>query len=218
MTVQIPGIKFCGLTRPVDIEVACALQVEYVGLVFAEGSPRRISCRQAAELAEVARSQTHRPQLVALVRDLSSAEVAGIIEAIQPDLLQFHGSEDEVFCRHFGLPYWKALGLAGVTDIDSLVERSHPSAQALLLDAHAPGAPGGSGNALDWLNWPRTDRRLVLAGGLDPSNIAAAAALTRPFAVDVSSGIESAPGLKDPGRMAAFVAAVRADEPGRPFA
>lgn len=210
MNAQPPAIKFCGLTRVADVEIACALDVDYIGFVFAHGSPRRVDLARAVELAEAARRQPRQARIVALVRDSSPGDVDAVVAAVRPDLLQFHGSEDEASCSRFGIPYWKALGVLGVDDAQALVETSHPSAEALLLDAHAPGGAGGSGHALDWSQWPRTPRRLVLAGGLRPDNVANAITLTRPFAVDVSSGIESAPGVKDPQRMAAFVAAVRA--------
>lgn len=210
MSTGVPAIKFCGLTRVADVECACALGVDYIGLVFAHGSPRHLDLDRARELAAVLRTSTQpqRPRLVALLRDASAVDVRAVITRIQPNVLQFHGSEDEAFCQQFALPYWKALGLLGVADAQALVERSHPSADALLLDAHVPGAAGGTGDALDWTRWPRTARRLLLAGGLTAENVAGAVQLTRPFAVDVSSGIESAPGIKDAGRMRAFVAAV----------
>ncbi len=204
-----PAIKFCGLTRPADIRAACALGVEYIGLVFADGSARRVDLAQAKALAACLRAQPQPARLVALLRDTTASAVEDVIAAIEPDLLQFHGSEDEAFCERFGLPYWKALGLRGVRNAQALVAHHHPRAQALLLDAHAPGAAGGTGEAFDWQAWPRSSRRLVLAGGLKPDNVAAAIGITRPFAVDVSSGIESAPGVKDPACMRAFVLAVR---------
>lgn len=211
MNAPVPAIKFCGLTRVVDIEVACALAVDYIGLVFAKGSPRRLDDTTAGALVAALRCQSHRPRVVALVRNDDPDRVRELIDTVAPDVLQFHGAESEAFCRQFGLPYWKALGLLGEMDVSALVERSHPSAEALLLDAHAPGAAGGTGLTLDWTRWPRSERRLVLAGGLKPDNVAAAIPLTSPFAVDVSSGIESAPGVKDAEAMQAFVRAVRDD-------
>lgn len=208
----MPAIKFCGLTRGADIECACALGVDYIGLVFAPASPRHLDLASARELAGLLRRlpQHPRPRLVALLRDADVAAVEAVIAAVEPDLLQFHGNEDEAYCRQFALPYWKALGVQGVTDVQAQVARSHRAAEALLLDAHAPGAAGGSGQVLDWTRWPRTPRRLVLAGGLTAENVAGAVKMTHPFAVDVSSGIESAPGIKDVARMRAFVAAVAA--------
>lgn len=208
--MSAPLVKFCGLTRAVDVERAAALGVDMLGLVLAAGSPRRLDLEQARRLAGLARRQPRPPQVVLLFRDAPVDEIQAAIAAVGPDLLQFHGAEAEACCTRFGLPYWKALGLAGVAEPAALLA-GHPGAQALLLDGHPPGAPGGSGERLDWRRWPAASgRRLVLAGGLDPGNVAAAIAATRPWAVDVSSGIESAPGIKDAAAMAAFMAAVAA--------
>jgi phosphoribosylanthranilate isomerase len=207
--VTATAIKFCGLTRAEEVALACALGVDFLGLVLAPGSPRRLELEQAQALAAVARAQPVVPKLVVLLRNAPADLVAAAVSALAPDLLQFHGDEDEATCRRTGHPYWKALGVAGVADIDALVA-GYPSARALLLDGHAPGASGGAGTALDWSRWPRAARPLVLAGGLAPDNVGAAIAIARPWAVDVSSGIEAAPGRKDPRRMHAFVAAVRA--------
>ncbi|MBX3726364.1 MAG: phosphoribosylanthranilate isomerase [Xanthomonadales bacterium] len=206
--MNVPLVKFCGLTRAVDVERAARLGVAAIGLVLATGSPRRVGVDLARSLAETAREQVRPPRVVLLLRNAPAGEVAAAIAAIAPDLLQFHGDESEDECTRFGLPYWKALGLAGVADPAALLA-GHLRAEALLLDGHPPGAAGGSGQRLDWRRWPAgASRRLVLAGGLAPGNIAAAIAATRPWAVDVSSGIESAPGIKDEAAMAAFMAAV----------
>ncbi len=210
------AIKFCGLTRPGDVELAIALGVDYLGLVLAE-SPRRLSVAKAAELAAITRAgagaAVDAPRLVMLLRNQAPAWIDEAIAAVQPDLLQFHGDETQAQCRRHGMPYWKALGWAGGQagqgSDDPLSIAGYPSAQALVLDGHAPGEAGGGGRVLDWSRWPRSRRRLVLAGGLTADNVAGAIAMTRPFAVDVASGIEQAPGIKDHQRMRAFVAAVR---------
>lgn len=208
--VSAPLVKFCGLTRAIDVERAAALGVAAIGLVLAAGSPRQLQPGQASALAAVARRQPRPPRVVLLLRNAGVEAAARAIARVEPDLLQFHGDEDEAFCTQFGLPYWKALGAAGVADASALLA-GHPGAEALLLDGHPPGAAGGGGHRLDWRRWPApAGRRLVLAGGLDPGNVAAAIKATRPWAVDVSSGIESAPGLKDERAMAAFMAAVAA--------
>lgn len=207
------AIKFCGLTRAEDVLLACALGVDYLGLVLAPDSPRRLDLDQAGALAMLARAQPAAPAIVVLLRNAPDDLVAAAVAAVAPDLLQFHGDEDEAACRSAGRPYWKALGVGNVADLDALVA-GWPSAQALLLDGHAPGASGGAGIALDWSRWPRSERPLVLAGGLAPGNVAAAIALARPWAVDVSSGIEAAPGHKDARLMRTFVAAVRAADAG----
>lgn len=186
------------------------MRVDFIGLVFAAGSPRNVSIETGRMLADHARDHAHKPRIVALLRNEAPAFIEEIIAVLAPDLLQFHGSESASDCERYGLPYWKAVGMAGGTgaDFDATI---HPHADALLLDAHEPGAAGGTGEIFDWQHWPRTERRLVLAGGLRPDNVGAAIAATQPYAVDVSSGIESAPGIKDAARMRAFVAAVGAE-------
>lgn len=201
------AVKFCGMTREADIERACELGIDYLGLVLAD-SPRRLDMDRAAELATFARGCRPAVAIVVLVRDQPAAFVAAAVAALAPDLLQFHGSEDDRFCQGFRIPHWKALGMAGVVDAAAMAA-AHPSARALLLDGHAPGAAGGTGSRFDWQQWPSLARPLVLAGGLTPDTVAEAIRATSPFAVDVSSGIESSPGIKDAQRMHDFVAAVR---------
>lgn len=204
------AIKFCGLTRAADVELALDLGVDYLGLVLAENSPRRVTLGQAVELTGLIRRAATGARVVVLLRDADAGFVAEAIGSIAPDRLQFHGNEGELDCLAGGTPYWKALGMAGPAVDVAALTRQYPTAEALLLDGHAPGAAGGSGQRLDLARWPRIARRLILAGGLDPDNVAEAIRTVRPFAVDVSSGIESAPGVKDAVRMRAFVAAARA--------
>jgi phosphoribosylanthranilate isomerase len=206
--MQRTGIKFCGLTRRDDIDAALDAGADYLGLVMAEDSPRYVTIATASELARHIRVSGVPAQLVVLFRDASRAYVDEAIEHVAPDILQFHGSETESTCVVHRRPYWKAVGMHGG---DAPVDWNlFATASALLLDAHGKGAAGGTGEVFDWSQWPCIDRRLVLAGGLHPDNVAEAIRATRPYAVDVSSGIESRPGMKDPGRMRAFVAAVRA--------
>lgn len=202
-------IKFCGLRRPNDIHVAVALQVDLVGLVFAPGSRRRLELDEARALRGLIPAGI---EVVALVMDNPAAEVESIIAAVQPDWLQFHGRESDAFCAGFGLPFIKAIAL-GERDAGaaSQLARAWPSAGRLLFDGHAAGEMGGAGKAFDWAGLPaRIERPFLLAGGLRPDNVAAAIRTARPWGVDVSSGIESAPGEKDEGRMRTFVHAVRA--------
>lgn len=203
-------IKFCGIRRPIDADLAVRAGVDAVGLVLAEGSPRFLSLEQAAIIRARLPSTV---QAVVLLRDATAAEVRRAIAEVQPDVLQFHGSEPADFCASFGVPYWRAVPMQGAVDLAGW-ERRFASSSALLLDAHAPGGAGGQGRTFDW-SVIRTRRPYVLAGGLTPENVGAAVAQLRPFAVDVSSGIESAPGVKDPAKMQRFIEQVRRADEGK---
>lgn len=212
-------IKFCGLTRPADAELAAALGVDALGFVFAARSRRRIAPADAAAMRGVL------PPLVdavALFMDNAADEVRRVIAEVRPSLLQFHGGEDGAFCSDFGLPYLKAVAMGAGGDLDPQALRSaHPGAAGFLLDAHAPGQAGGTGETFDWDRVPDgLHRPFLLAGGLTPDNVFEAVRATRPWGVDVSGGIESAdggPGVKDAARMRRFVEEVRrADASGDP--
>jgi phosphoribosylanthranilate isomerase len=202
-------IKFCGMTRPQDVRLACELGVDAIGLVFAQRSPRRITPAQASALRDVL------PPLVdavALFMDNTSVEVERALREARPSLLQFHGSEDDAFCRQFGVPYLKAIPMGGdaaAATAEGLFA-PYPGAAGFLLDSHARGEAGGSGQAFDWSRIPAgLSRPALLAGGLSPENVRAAILAVRPWGVDVSSGIERAPGVKDDARMRRFVEEVR---------
>lgn len=197
-------VKFCGLTRPADADAAVALGVDAVGLVLAEGSPRFISLDQAVMIR---RRLPPFVQAVALFRNATAADVRRAVAVLHPDLLQFHGEESPEFCAGFGLRYLRAVPMKGVADVSEW-ERRFASASALLLDAHGPAEAGGQGRTFDWGS-VRATRPYVLAGGLTPENVGAAVNALRPYAVDVSTGIESAPGIKDEDRMRRFMEAVR---------
>lgn len=203
-------IKFCGMTRIEDIELACELRADWIGLVFAARSPRRLDVDRALALRAIVPPTTG---VVALVMDAGRDEVAAIVERLRPDLLQFHGGEDDASCAGFGLPFLKAIPMRDIAaaEVPGLLAR-YPSAAGFVFDGHAPGAMGGSGERFDWasLAEQRIDRPWLLAGGLDARNVAQAIRAARPWGVDVSSGIESAPGIKDPAAMRAFAEAVRA--------
>ena len=205
-------IKFCGLTRPEDIRCALQLGVDAIGLVFCQGSSRAVTVEQAQRLAG---QMTPFVTLVGLFMDNTADEVAQVLRGCPAiAVLQFHGSEEATFCRQFGLPYMKALPMNDAVDFDRLLTE-FPDAQGFVADSHSQqvGQMGGSGRVFDWAKIPDDFRApLVLAGGLDEHNVAQAIQQVRPYAVDVSSGIEQAKGIKDPQRMAAFVIAVtRAD-------
>jgi phosphoribosylanthranilate isomerase len=199
-------IKFCGFTRVEDLDLALSLGIDAVGLIFDSRSKRALSLDAAAELR---RRVPVFVSCVALFRDAGEALVAEVVDRIEPDLLQFHGQESPEFCEGWARPYLKAVPMVESQDLEDWCRR-YPRARGLLLDSHAPGALGGSGQAFDWSRAPRgLSKSWVLAGGLTPANVQQALTMAAPPAVDVSSGIESAPGIKDPAKMRAFVDAVR---------
>ena len=202
-------IKFCGLTRPGDVRLACELGVDALGFVFARDSPRRLAPEHLDGLRAAVPPMV---DVVALFMDQVGSEVSSIIRALRPTMLQFHGREDDAFCRSFGLPFIKSIAMGeGAGDAASARKR-YPSVAAFLLDGHGPGQPGGRGEAFDWTRMPALGKPVFLAGGLNPGNVGLAIRQARPYAVDVSSGIESAPGLKDGEKMQQFVEEVaRAD-------
>jgi phosphoribosylanthranilate isomerase len=202
-------IKLCGMTRAEDVRLAVALGVDYIGLVFAPRSPRMLGLAQAGALRALVPAGVG---VVALVMDAPRAEVDMIASALRPDCLQFHGSEEDGFCASFGLPYFKAIAMGDGADPQLAMAR-FPGAHGFVLDGHGAGEAGGSGQRFDWTRMPReASRPILLAGGLSAQNVALALRTAQPWGVDVSSGIEQAPGLKDAAKMRAFVAAVRAHD------
>lgn len=208
-------VKICGLSTPETLEAAIAAGADQVGLVHFPRSPRHVDLALGAALARQARG---RVETVALLVDPDDALVAAVVEGLAPDWLQLHGSEtpDRVAAlrARTGLPVMKALGIAVADDLGRAA-RYAGIADRLLYDAKpAPGAavPGGNGHAFDWSLLAGAGRHapFMLSGGLTPETVAEAVAITAAQAVDVSSGVESAPGRKDPARIAAFVAAAKA--------
>lgn len=204
-------IKFCGMTREEDIDEALALGVDALGFVFYLPSARQVSPERAAGLvARVPPSVA----TVGLFVNASRDEIAAVLDRVPLSLLQFHGDEMPEACGRFRLPYMKAARVTTELDLLEFAD-AYRDAAAILLDAHTAGY-GGSGKVFDWslvppqLIGPGAVRRVVLSGGLNAANVADAIARVRPCAVDVSSGIERAKGLKDPDAMRRFVAAVRA--------
>ncbi len=198
-------IKFCGITRLEDALAAARLGVDALGFVFYPKSPRAIELSQARAIARELPAFVAR---VALFLDADAEQVAAAVKAFQPQVLQFHGREPRDFCAAFATPYIKALGMDGAADVTATAAR-YPDAAAILLDSHRQGAPGGSGKAFDWKLAPRLPQPIILAGGLQPANVAQAVTAVRPYAVDVSSGIELKPGVKDESKMTEFVQEVR---------
>ncbi len=208
-------VKICGLTRPADVAAAVAAGASYVGFVFFEKSPRHLSLAAARALAlEVPPGVVK----VALTVDAEDAALDALLARVPIDMLQLHGRESPervaaLRARH-GLPVMKAVGVAAARDLAAL-DRYAEVADQLLVDAKPPpGAPlpGGNGLAFDWrlLTGRRWARPWMLAGGLTPENVAQAVRRTGARQVDVSSGVESAPGEKDPERIRAFIDAAAA--------
>jgi phosphoribosylanthranilate isomerase len=205
-------VKICGLHSAADMAAVVAAGAAYAGFVFFPKSPRHLTIDQARHLAHAAPPGLAK---VALVVDADDATLDAITAAVPLDMLQLHGHESparvaEIRAR-YGLPIMKAVGVADETDLAALTEYSL-SADQILIDAKPPkGAdlPGGNGLAFDWrlLVGRKWLRPWMLAGGLTPENVAEAIRLTGARQVDVSSGVESAPGVKDPARIAAFVGA-----------
>jgi len=198
------------MTRQADVDAAIALGVDAVGFILVAKSPR---CVDVARAAALRRRLPPFVQSVVLVRNASADEVRNALAEIQPDLLQFHGEESPEFCTQFQHPFLKAIAMQDEPRTLAELAEAYRGVSALLLDGHAAGGLGGQGRAFDWQRaTARPTAPIVLAGGLHPENVAAAVTLVEPYAVDVSSGIEAAPGVKDSGKMLAFVREVqRAD-------
>lgn len=201
-------IKLCGLTRPEDIAAANKLKPEYIGFVFAAKSKRAVSREIAAGLKAQLSSEI---KAVGVFVNETPETVAGLLNAGILDIVQLHGQEDEAYLKSLRSMTNKPLIQAfRVTDAASLAKAEKSPADLVLLDSGA----GGTGTAFDWTLLNKFSRPYFLAGGLGPDNAAEAVKLLHPYAVDVSSGIETA-GKKDPAKMAAFVAAVRKNEKER---
>ena len=203
-------VKICGITRVEDALHAATQGVDAIGLVFYDKSPRCVSDEQAEIICLALPAFV---TSVALFKDADAHRVQQLIQRVPVDLLQFHGSEDAAYCRQFGRPYIKALGMLGEDNgEDNIVQQAeaYEDARGILLDGHAPGADGGTGNRFDWAMTPAALKQpLILAGGLGVSNVAEAIQQVRPYAVDVSSGVEAAYGIKDASLVNSFMRQVK---------
>jgi phosphoribosylanthranilate isomerase len=198
----VTRIKICGITRVEDALAAAGSGADAIGLVFYERSPRHVDIRQAARLAAALPPFV---TTVGLFVDADAGNVREILAGVPLDLLQFHGDESPEYCAQFGRPYLKAIRVKPGVDLLQCAARFN-TAQGLLLDAHVEGIPGGTGATFDWKLIPKDlPLPVVLSGGLDAGNVAAAIKQVRPYAVDVSSGVEAAKGIKDAARIAAFI-------------
>jgi len=203
-------VKICGITNLADAQMAIAAGADMLGFVFYDQSPRHLTVSQAAEITR------HLPPHVLRVGLFVNAPENTIFQALQAcglNLLQFHGDEPPEFCTQFGLMTIKAFR---IRDETSLLELPKYATDAYLLDAFTPGVRGGTGHHFNWdlaVAAQKYGKPLFLAGGLTPENVAEAVVKVRPFAVDVSSGVEQAPGKKDPVKVRAFIANARTASP-----
>jgi len=198
-------VKICGLTRSEDVQAAVQAGTDALGFVLYEPSPRYVSAERAGELlAETPAFVT----TVGLFVDAGEDVVRASLEKAPFDLLQFHGDESPEYCRQFARPYMKAIRVRSQQDIEDAVAK-YPDAAALLLDAYVENLPGGTGQAFDWRLIPEMEIPWVLAGGLKPENVADAVNQVKPYAVDISGGVEQAKGIKDREKIQKFISEIR---------
>lgn len=201
-------VKICGITRPQDAVAAAEAGADAIGLVFYAPSPRFVPVERAIELRDALPPFV---QTVALFVNASQAQVQAVVERVRPAMLQFHGEETPAFCRGFGTPWLKACRVRPGVDLLEYF-RAYRGASGWLADAFAEGY-GGSGQSFDWSLVPaERDVPLVLSGGLHKDNVGEAIRRVRPWAVDVSSGVESAKGIKDAAKIAAFIREVKNED------
>jgi phosphoribosylanthranilate isomerase len=199
-------IKICGITRMEDARAAAELGADAIGLVFFPGSPR---CVDAAQANAIVAGLPPFVTTVALFVNADVNDVNRVLNTVSVDLLQFHGDESGDYCRQFKRPYMKAIRVRPGADLLQYASEHH-TAKALLLDAYREEAYGGTGHTFDWKLIPaNVPLPIVLSGGLNGQNVAEGIKALRPWAVDVSSGVESAKGIKDHAKMAEFISAVR---------
>lgn len=198
-------VKICGITRVEDALAAARLGADAVGLVFYAESPRAVSISQAQALV---RALPPFITVVGLFVDAVPEEIRQVLASVPLDLLQFHGNEPPAACRVYQRAYIKALHVG--KDMDLVARARHyDDAAGILVDTYVKGLPGGTGRIFDWSRLPdKLERPMILAGGLNPENVAAAVTQVRPWAVDVSGGVEALLGIKDAAKIAAFIRGV----------
>lgn len=206
-TLSRTRVKFCGITRPRDALTAASLGADAIGLVFYAKSPRVVELGAAREITQAI------PPFITVVGLFVGPEphqVDRVLDAVPIDLLQFHGDEEPEECARYGHPYIKAIAMRDGLNLPAHARR-FASARGFLLDTHHAELYGGTGLAFDWARVPSDGlgKPLILAGGLTPANVAEAITRVRPFAVDVSGGVEAAKGVKDADKMTAFIEGVK---------
>ena len=200
-------VKICGITRQQDLHAACNAGADALGFVFYEKSPRHVSIATAAALM---RDLPPFVQSVGLFVNAEPAFIESVLHAVPLDLLQFHGDETPADSARFGRPFIKAVRVNRNTDLLKYAA-DFDAARGLLLDAFVPGVPGGTGERFDWsLIPPDLPKPVILSGGLTPDNVIEAVHRVRPWAIDVSSGVEAAKGIKDAHKIAQFIVKAKA--------
>ena len=195
-------VKICGFTQVEDAVAAANLGVDAIGLVFYPPSPRHVSIEQAEKIVNALPAFV---TVVALFVDEQEAQIREVLKKVSIDCIQFHGDESSEVCRLYGKPYMKAIRMKQGMDVMEIAANYH-DASAILLDAYHPGIKGGSGSQFDWELIPENcSLPIVLAGGLQVDNAKQAVQSVRPYALDVSSGVEAGKGIKDVAKMAAFI-------------
>ena len=199
-------VKICGITSVADARSAVEAGADAIGLVFYEPSPRAVSIDQARTIAA---SVGPFVTVVGLFVDADASYINNVLGNVSLHVLQFHGNESREFCEQFQRPFMKAIRMKPELNVAQEIDK-YLSASAILLDAYRPGVPGGTGETFDWARVPKESARpIVLAGGLTIENIALAIRSTHVYGVDVSGGVESAPGQKDPRKVVQFIANAR---------
>ena len=199
-------VKICGITRVADALDAISLGADALGFVFYAPSPRAVNPETARQIIQAIPPFV---STVGLFVDAEPAYVREVLAKVPLSLLQFHGDESADYCRQFDRPWIKALRMQpGINILEQIAE--YPDASAILLDAWHPHLKGGTGETFDWRHWPSITKPLILAGGLTPENVAEAIHLTKPYAVDVSGGVEADKGIKQFTLLQAFMAGVNA--------
>ncbi len=194
-------VKICGITSTEVAHDVCAAGADSIGLVFYEKSPRNVSIAQAKEICD---SLPPFITCVGLFLNPSDDFVNAVLNEVKLDLLQFHGIETAEFCHSFSRPYIKAIGMEGISGEEEFTQaiQQYTHAKGFLVDSHATGKAGGTGQTFDWKNVPQMQEKpIILAGGLNPENVADALQQLNIYGVDLSSGVESQPGIKDPDKI-----------------
>ncbi len=202
-------VKICGITNRIDAQLACDYGADAIGLVFYPPSPRYVNIEQAVIVTE---SLPPFISSVALFVNARREEIDNVLKQLAIDVIQFHGDESAEFCDSFNRPYIKAIRMQEGLDLYA-VQKEYACARGLLLDTYKKGIPGGTGETFNWEKVPHDlDRPVILAGGLVADNVALAIKQVKPYAVDVSGGVEASKGIKDGEKMARFMENVRGSD------